>query len=291
MTLHKLTIHPTSPFGTPLKGDTLFGQLCWSIRYCYGEDRLQSLLQDYAHTPFAVVSDAFNMGYLPKPKLPDTMLHSNGDKKANRKKVWMSLEALQNGAYSEAKTARETGEDISVSTMHNAINYRTFTTDDKGFAPYGSHETLLCDKDIYLLLDDERIRPDEIRHAFTLMGEHGYGRDATIGKGRFEISSFELIVIDYVSDTLMALSPFFPDKMECKALYYEPFTRFGKKGSSRAHENPFKKPLLLCDTAGIVQLNQPSTLTYIGKGITRFSTHEDIVHQGYAIAIPIKEIG
>ena len=44
MTLYKTTITPKSNFTTPLKGDTLFGQICWAIRYVLGEDRLNELL-------------------------------------------------------------------------------------------------------------------------------------------------------------------------------------------------------------------------------------------------------
>ena len=33
MKLYDVTIHPLSAFGTPLKGDTLFGQFCWQVAY------------------------------------------------------------------------------------------------------------------------------------------------------------------------------------------------------------------------------------------------------------------
>ena len=52
MTLYKTTITPKSNFTTPLKGDTLFGQICWAIRYRLGEDRLNELLSDYDKKPF-----------------------------------------------------------------------------------------------------------------------------------------------------------------------------------------------------------------------------------------------
>ncbi|WP_456388305.1 type III-A CRISPR-associated RAMP protein Csm4 [Desulfolithobacter sp.] len=67
MKIYMVTIKPESPFGTPLKGDTLFGQFCW-----------QAVLQDdlldhgfdhwirlYTERPFAVFSSAF-------PKIVDT---------------------------------------------------------------------------------------------------------------------------------------------------------------------------------------------------------------------------
>ena len=40
MQAYKLTLTLQSAFATPLKGDTLFGQLCWAIRNRLGEDAL-----------------------------------------------------------------------------------------------------------------------------------------------------------------------------------------------------------------------------------------------------------
>ena len=77
MRLYKTTITPISSFATPLKGDTLFGQICWAIRYIYKEDRLNSLLQNYDTEPFLIVSDGFASGYLPKPTLPSALLNES----------------------------------------------------------------------------------------------------------------------------------------------------------------------------------------------------------------------
>ncbi|PIW72238.1 MAG: CRISPR-associated protein Csm7, partial [Hydrogenophilales bacterium CG12_big_fil_rev_8_21_14_0_65_61_21] len=50
-------ITPLSAFGTPPKGDTLFGQLCWALRNRLGEARLTQLLDGYTvGRPFVVIS-------------------------------------------------------------------------------------------------------------------------------------------------------------------------------------------------------------------------------------------
>lgn len=60
MKTYRITIEPASAFGTPLKGDTIFGHICWRL----AEDpsllqtTLDSLLQDYDRAPFAVFSSA-----------------------------------------------------------------------------------------------------------------------------------------------------------------------------------------------------------------------------------------
>ena len=61
MKIYGITIKPTSPFGTPLKGDTLFGHFCWQAV----EDPellpegLDSRIADYGIKPFAVFSSAW----------------------------------------------------------------------------------------------------------------------------------------------------------------------------------------------------------------------------------------
>jgi CRISPR-associated protein Csm4 len=287
MKLYKTTIKPLSAFGTPLKGDTLFGQLCWSIRYAFGISKLETLLKDYESAPFLIVSDGFAKGYLPKPKLPNRYLNEGDDKKANRKKVWLAPSDLESGNFANGKTAAQVGEDKSFITMHNSINYQTFTTDENDFAPYGVDEFVLCEKDIYFLIDEQKISVSELKEAFALLAKIGYGKDTTIGKGRFEFGEFEAINTKD-SKTVMALSPFCPQGIESKECFYEPFIRFGKKGGDRANQNPFKKPIIMADTAGVIVLNEPKS--YIGRAIKGHSTHADIVHQGYAIAYPIREI-
>ena len=289
MKLYKTTLIPESNFATPLKGDTLFGQMCWSIRHLLGEEKLKELLFDYETSPFLVVSDGFASGYLPKPKLPRAFLGENPDeKKANRKKNWLRLEDLQHGNFSNAI---EVTKDKTFTVMRNSINYKTFSTDDSGaFSPYGVDEMHIEPKDVYCLIDEERFALDALSHVFDFLRNHGYGKDTTIGKGRFAFESFEAVDVGKSTTTVMALSPFCPEGLVCEKLYYEPFTRFGKKGGDRAHQNPFKKPLLLADTASVIRFAQPLQSLFVGKAILGHSTHSDIVHQGYAIALPIKEL-
>ena len=77
-------IKPLSAFGTPLKGDTIFGQFCWQV----AEDRslvqkeLTVLLESYEIQPFIVFSSAwptFTDGderyfALPRPELPLSLI-------------------------------------------------------------------------------------------------------------------------------------------------------------------------------------------------------------------------
>jgi len=290
MKLYKTTITPTSNFATKLKGDTLFGQICWAISFEFGQERLKKLLDSYEKSPFLVVSDPFAKGYLPKPAMPSVYLHEDGlKKKENRKKIWLTYEQLRQGDFANAKTTKEvSSEDFDRVVVRNSINYQSFTTQGDDFAPYGDKESKVSPKDIYFLLGDE-FGLDELTKALEFIGQMGYGKDATIGKGRFEFSELIEQDISFDGSTFMALNPFVPSNIPCVELFYEPFTRFGKTGASRANTNPFKKPIILADTGAVICFENKQNLQLIGKAIKDISSYEDVVHQGYSIVIPIKD--
>jgi CRISPR-associated protein Csm4 len=292
MKLYKTTITPLSNFATSLKGDTLFGQMCWAIRYTFGNERLETLLSNYDSSPFLVVSDGFVSDYLPKPSLPHMLLgEDSDDKKTNRKKIWLTLQDLQTGNFINAKTDDEVKNNLkTVSTVKNSLNYKTFTTDDSGtFAPYSENESFISPKDIYFLVSDN-FTLAELDSSLQTLSKMGFGKNASIGKGFFTFSDFQEVNIYLESTTLMTLSPSSIEKLHLKDCHYEPFTRFGKHGANLANTNPFKKPLLLANTGAVVVFEENYPKPYIGKAIKGHSTHKNTVHQGYAIVVPIKEI-
>ena len=58
----EITIKPISGFGTPMKGDTIFGHICWQAAYdssLFGGRTIDQLLSDYETNPFLIISSAF----------------------------------------------------------------------------------------------------------------------------------------------------------------------------------------------------------------------------------------
>ena len=296
MQLYKATIDPISNFSTPIKGDTFFGHICWGV--LYNEKRLdlelEKLLDKYKDgKPFLVVSDAFAPGYFPKPKMPSYMLNEDPkDKKENRKKVWLTLEDLQNGNYKNAKKDKEAYiKDKKETIVRNSINYKTFTTDSGKFAPYGVEEISLSSKDIYFLVDEEQISSEKIKTIIEFIGDIGYGKDSTVGKGRFVVKNFEKIDIDFNATTYMALSPFVIDNTNLKRSFYEPFIRFGKFGGDRAYKNAFKNFVLLANSGAVLEFKNREKREFTGNAITNLSKkYRDSVMQGYTILLPIKDL-
>jgi len=108
--LYEITIQPAAGFGTPLKGDTLFGHVCWQAAYDPGllEGGLEKQISAYPEKPFAVFSSAFpkladSPGYvLKRPDVPLSLLFSYDKEyraeqllkknKCMKKKEWMRID-------------------------------------------------------------------------------------------------------------------------------------------------------------------------------------------------------
>lgn len=95
MKVYEITLKPVTGFGTPLKGDTIFGHFCWQIAYdetLLGKG-IDDLLSSYNTRPFAVFSSAYpkfcdgiKYNYaLKTPDLPLDQLFTLPDDKDNKK--------------------------------------------------------------------------------------------------------------------------------------------------------------------------------------------------------------
>ena len=284
--LYKATIKAESNFVTPIKGDTLFGQLCWNIRLLEGEKKLKELLENYENDPFCIVSDALVKDHLPKPKAPMEYLGEDpNEKKQNRKRHWLKHNDFFRRKFTNAK---EIDEYEKLHIVHNSINYKIGHTEGEQFSPYAVEELNFTDtdKDIYFLIEESAV--EIVKKAFHLMGVDGFGKDKNIGKGRFSIESFEKYEPPIKkSRYFVTLSPFNANGVEAKNIYYDTFVHFGKLGMERAFTNPFKKPIVMADRGGLIEFEEPKELQFVGRGIKDIATFEDVVHQGYAIVLAI----
>lgn len=305
----RLTIQPRSAFGTPLAGDTLFGQLCWSLRHQLGNERLDHLLDGYtAGRPFAVISDGLPKGFLPLPSLPSSFWNnSDEDRKLLKKKCWVSLEAVgsplaewQSRASTDSDAVKTiTGVTTALITEqaqpHNSINRRTGTTGEGKFAPYSQTQIWFhpaMQFDLYIVLDESRLSIAEFEAALSHIGQTGFGRDASIGLGKFDLvgpamhETFARIA-DEPPNAWLTLAPCAPQGQAfCpQRSYYQPLTRFGRHGDIAVQAGkPFKRPILLARGGSVFwpEKFDPARL-FIGQGLTGVSdVMPETVHQGYA---------
>lgn len=315
MQTYRLTLEPATAFGTPLAGDTLFGQLCWALRYRLGNDRLNELLAGYTQgRPFAVVSDAFPQGFLPLPSLPSAFWRkSDVDRKVLKKKRWIAIDDTeapftqwQSLAFSDSEAA----ESITRKNMplhsehaqaHNSINRRTGTTGEGQFAPYTQPQVWFAPGmsfDIYVALDERRLTLPDLRAALGDIGETGYGRDASIGLGKFRLPGeaapdpFAPGQRPEPANAWLTLGPCAPQGLGfCRERsHYQPLTRFGRHGDIAMHTgNPFKRPILMTRSGSVFwpEALVPGT-PFIGQGIGEISaSRPETVAQGYAPVVGI----
>ena len=300
MQAFKLTLCPETAFGTPLVGDTLFGQICWGIVEQFGEAVLAECLQGYtAHQPFLIVSDAFPAGYLPLPTLPSYYWKegSETDRKKLKKRRWLPLSALKTPCETwqqQAKSNSDIAPNLQSehSQPHNSINRQTHTTGaGSQFAPFESEQIWYAADnlwEIYLLLDEGRLKAEDLRQVIQNIGYSGYGRDASAGLGKFSISAWETTdLFEWQSggEAVWTLAPCCPQNQgfDAENSFYNIQTRFGRHGNIQATAgSPFKKPILMAQT-GAVFSRTARDANFIGQGIGGISSSQpQAVHQGYA---------
>ncbi|MCS6987685.1 MAG: hypothetical protein NZM40_09725 [Sphingomonadaceae bacterium] len=310
-----VTLRPRSAFGTPLKGDTLFGQLCWAIRHRWGEGRLAELLEGYtAGRPFLVASDAFPAGFLPRPELPPPPVAPK-DRKKLKKGRYLAARVFR-GPLPRQPLEVDVASDPfeSAPQPHNSISRLTGTTrsgsdpfqmerrwpfrwvegEKAREKPKRSADVRL---DVHLVVDPSRFARGELETALTDVGGWGFGRDASIGLGRFAIEAVAegRPAGAATPDAFLALAPssHAVGALDEARSHFRPFVRFGRHGADAAVSgNAFKRPVLLMDTGAVLCPREfrPETM-FLGRGLggdgSLSSVVPGTVHQGYAPVVPI----
>lgn len=306
----RLTLRPLSALGTPLAGDTLLGQLCWTLRHQLGDQALTVLLEGYTQgQPFAVVSDAMPSGYLPLPTLPSGawQMAADSDRKALKRKRWLPASHLSQELSSWQQSAvadGDLGKSVVRAQPHNTINRQTGTTGTGMFAPYTASQTWLAPGsmlDVMVVLDEQRLSLAQLCSAMTYIGQHGYGRDASIGLGKFSLEGDGMRVTwempsQGTPNAWLTLGPCAPQGLGfCPTRsHWHSLTRFGRHGDVAVQTGqPYKRPVLMAK-AGSVFWPQQMDLSrgFIGQGLGGEAipvslAMPETIHQGYAPVVPI----
>jgi CRISPR-associated protein Csm4 len=313
MALFRVTIRLEAPLGTPLTSGTLFGQLCWLKREARGKTALEDWLVD--EPSLWALSDGFPSGYLPRP-LVRPAPPSEDPKLADRRKILKKREFVTRGGFLEIR--RAISEDALAPNLvaiadrrarfaHNTIDRRTgstpetsglhFLDEDWGHSPppeerrEGLPEGVVeagAERDVYV--DAPHGAKHEAEDLFGALGETGYGRDATLGRGRWSVISVKedrelaagpkgrLLSLSHGSAAGLA-------KLRCRLVAH-----YGKAGPAVAVQggvSPFKKPLLLAAPGA----------TFSGEAGRRYgallrNVHPDrpeIVHNAFHVAVPFAQ--
>ena len=67
MQIYELKLKPISSWITDLTADTIFGHLCWQIKYEFWDKVLEKFLEDMKEKPIFTISDVLPADRLPRP--------------------------------------------------------------------------------------------------------------------------------------------------------------------------------------------------------------------------------
>ena len=185
MKFYSITIKPTSPFGTPLKGDTIFGHFCWqAAENEFLNGGIDSWITKYKDTPFAVFSSAFpkvtengrELYVLPRPFLPSSPA------------AWQSTEERYQHMTKRKKDKKKkhllVGDDLAVQPAPQ--NYRS---DEELFQLHIDSIPLEQKKELRLLTGKQRKLSGKFVQAHNTINRE----TMTTGTGRFAPFSSENI--------------------------------------------------------------------------------------------------
>ena len=324
MLTYRAVIRPCSASLTPWQADTLFGHLCWLIRYRESEEALLDFLEQYHQgRPPLLLSNGFPGELLPRPTLPAQGHRADlpkSDQIATMKAAkrgkdirWISLDdfnALRRGE--RIHPGRQIALKPPQVVLKNQINRLTGGTaamDEKAdsgnlynleelrFVDEGDAANAAMDISVYVRVIDQAWA-ERAKTLFGYLSDSGYGKKKSSGYGHIEIASWEPFdgFDQAVSepDGFISLSNWVPAPGDPTEGTYQTLVKYGKLGEEFANrENPFKFPLTMLRAGSSFLGNGPRRDWYgrLVEDIAPLSVENpdlNIVQYGYAFAVAAK---
>lgn len=279
------------------QADTLFGHLCWGLRYLHGAGALQDFLSGYEKgKPPLLVSNGFPGDFLPVPLLPvrpaDTSLALDDQKKLynrmkeNRGIRFLSLADFNRVIQGKSPLLDQIPEkEYQRVTVKNQINRLTDTTGEEG-SLFNFPERYYAVVSVYLKLDEGFL--PLARELFNYIKQTGYGKRKSTGYGQIEdcvLEPFSGFEPPDNPNSFVSLSNFVPSPSDPLKGQWKTLTKYGKMGEEYSlEEHVFKKPLIMLE-AGAVFYDSPVKERYgcLVKNLNNF--YPETVQ--YALALPV----
>lgn len=315
MTLYHLSLKLLSPLGSPLVGPQIFGMVCQLYHDIHGAEQLESWLK----TPEKTwrISDGFPENCLPKPfSIP--ILHDKNNfvvHKKIRKSPWIRRETWlkYRNSWSETKLSvddfvKDPG--LTKKIAHNIIDRhggKTLERDGLFFVQEDWRFDRNTDNFSYLETTNQKLPrsnyldlyieaqedQDFVFNLISELGQRGYGRDATTGRGLFEVAqiNFDTELTNLPgAKRRMSLSRgvYTPSSMQDAYWKIEP--HFGRVGPDLTYKaiSPFKYPVLLT-LPGTSFILEGKVLP--GKWVKGIHPERpEICLNGFHLAIPYTEV-
>jgi CRISPR-associated protein Csm4 len=283
---------------TDWQADTIWGHLCWALRFAYGEQELVKFLAKYEKGELPLlVSNGFPGDLLPRPVLPDKQVAERKEfaaAKSNRKIAWLTPAEFERSLKGDDSALSEKESGLSSVTLKNQINRLTGTTGGKEVDTaagrlFSFPQRHLETVSIYANVADDFL--ETARELFDSVSKSGYGKRKTVGYGQFTIKSFDEFPGFRSPDDangFTTLSNFVPAADDPTRGYWGILVKYGKLGEDFAITgNPHKRPLVMFK-AGSCFYDSPIR-NYYGRLVKGLSPQYPAVAQyGYALPVPLK---
>lgn len=304
MTLHRVTLRLTSPLSSPLVGPTLFGRICWMIAEHEGDVALTEWLRDCERC--WTISDGFPHDMLPRPLVHPRPLEADqiATAKDRRKhplvtrRTWLShRDSWDEAALPIDELSSEPDQMRRIA--HNHVHRSGHGTLEEG-GLYFLHEDWRFvaqtndgkfDPALVDLYVETGETPERVREIMAHLGEEGYGRDVTTGRGRWQL-------IDVTQDEdlssgsgtrRMSLSRGVINKSTMGDAFWKLDPHFGRVGPqlSLTGVSPFKHPVLLTRPGMTFKPIKPGPWGRMLEGL--HPSRPEICLNAHHVAIPFTE--
>lgn len=309
-----------SGLGTPLKAETLWGHLCWGIRYCHGNAALEDWLSRYDQgTPPLILSDPFPAGFRPRPCLPGVVSSEIPTRKdADRRKGvnrirWLStpsFDSLRKDMSPDRlvtmlsdKAAQQPAAMVETSMTHAGINRLTGGTEQPDGGALFTSSATFCDTGShgdqagrFEVLVRSQESAETIHQWFRDGLQAGYGRDAATGMGQIDVTEVreDQSLPVPKANAVMLLSSAVPRRGDPHRGFFAIGVHSGRVGGEFAiglmpdgSSNRQKYPVRTLLT-GTVLITENAEQPCIGQVLSGVHSWEGLRHYGLGLTIPVR---
>jgi CRISPR-associated protein Csm4 len=301
MLWYKVTLGTESWLASAWQADTIWGHLCWGIKYNYGEDALTDFIGAYVKgIPPLLLSDGFPGDFLPRPLTPEPESEerqSLGDQRQQfrHRKELKGTHLLTREEFDSAINGKQFiltvkgNVETRMVTLKNQLNRMTGTTGADGRL-FSFEQYRWPSVTIYLKVADDFV--ERAGELFQHLAQSGYGKRKSVGYGQLKLLKFEPFPgfsSPANANGFVSLSSFVPAAGDPTSGYWDLLVKYGKLGEEFATAgNPFKKPLVMF-TAGTTFYASPCREYYgrLVRGLSPVLT-DRVVQYGLALPVPMK---
>ena len=306
-TLVRIRLRPLGVWTTPWQADSLLGAMACAWARSRGQDALQrDFLEPWrAGDPRFVVSDAFPGDSLPAPANLPLWDWPSDKRKAVKKHRWMTagdFRRIQRGTKPNLEPPSISVRDRV--RLRNSVSRASNSAGDGGElfeVPFSNLSS--ADGHLTVFARASRNGMEILMQALELLGRTGYGADASVGHGAFELSEEPTPCpdLDNVPDAdgFISLSTFQPVSADPSDGFWRVFVKYGKLAPEFHGNAVFKRPQVMLEAGACFQTHRhpkpfyggaigPDRLLSDGARSSLAARDVHPVQAAFALAVPMR---